>query len=101
MCRILHDTIDPRQKQQTHTSLIAANDVWHPTAKQQVLLSEFFRTYNLALYSNFGDGLIRQSEFGTVIGGNVTYTNKAANFLTVLAGVDYQRDAPRRLDLDH
>jgi hypothetical protein len=97
----LHDTIDPRQKEQTHTSLIAANDVWHPTAKQQVLLSEFFRTYNLALYSNFGDGLIRQSEFRTVIGGNVTYTNKAANFLTVLAGVDYQRDAPRRLDLDH
>jgi hypothetical protein len=45
--------------------------------------------------------LIRQSEFRTVTGGNATYTNKVAEFLTVLAGVDYQRDAPRRLDLDH
>ena len=97
----LHDTIDPRQKDQTHTALIAANDVWKLTAKQQVLLSGFFRTYNLALYSNFGDGLIRQSEFRTVTGGNATYTNKVAEFLTVLAGMDYQHDAPRRLDLDH
>jgi hypothetical protein len=97
----LHDTIDPRQKDQTHTGLIVANDVWHLTTKQQLLLSGFFRTYNLALYSNFGEGLIRQSEFRTVTGGNATYTNKVARFLTLLAGVDYQRDAPRRLDLDH
>src|SRR6266853_5798727 len=62
---------------------------------------DFFGTYNLALYSNFGDGLIRQSEFRTVTGGNATYTNKVAEFLTVLAGMDYQREAPRRLDLDH
>jgi hypothetical protein len=96
----LPDTIDPRQKDQTHTGLIAASDVWHLTARQQLLFSGFFRTYNLALYSNFGDGLIRQSEFRTVTGGNATYTNKVAEFLTVLAGVDYQRDAPRRLDLD-
>lgn len=39
-----HDTIDPRQKDQTHTGLIAANDVWHLTAKQQFLLSGLFRT---------------------------------------------------------
>lgn len=97
----LHDTIDPRQKDQTHAGLISANDVWHLTAKQQFLLSGLFRTYSLALYSNFGDGLIRQSEFRTMTGGNATYTNKVAEFLTVLAGVDYQRDAPRRLDLDH
>jgi hypothetical protein len=97
----LQDTIDPRQKDQTHTGLITASDVWKLTAKQQVLLSGFFRTYNLALYSNFGNGLIRQSEFRTVTGGNATYTNKVAEFLTVLAGMDYQHDAPRRLDLDH
>jgi len=97
----LHDTIDPRQKDQTHTGLFAANDVWRLGRNQQVLLSGLFRTYNLALYSNFGDGLIRQSEFRTVTGGNTTYTNKVAEFLTVLAGADYQRDAPRRLDLDH
>ncbi len=97
----LHDTIDPRQKDQTHTGLIAANDVWPLTSKQQFLFSGFFRTYNLALDSNFGDGLIRQSEFRTVTGGNATYTNKLGEMLTVLAGLDYQRDAPRRLDLDH
>jgi hypothetical protein len=97
----LHDTIDPRQKDQTHTGLIAANDVWHLSANQQLLLSGFFRTYNLALFSNFGDGLIRQSEFRTVTGANTTYTNKIAESLTFLAGLDYQRDAPRRDDLDH
>jgi len=97
----LHDTIDPRQRGQTHTGLIAANDAWNLTVKQQVLLSGFLRTYNLALYSNFGDGLIRQSEFRIVTGGNATYVNKVAEFMTVLAGVDYQRDAPHRLDLDH
>jgi hypothetical protein len=97
----LHDTIDPRQKDQTHTALIAANDAWRMSFNQQLLLSGFFRTYNLALYSNFGDGLIRQSEFRTVLGGNATYTNKVAEYLNVLAGLDYQRDAPRRDDLDH
>ena len=97
----LRDTIDPRQKDQTHSGLLAANDLWHLTATQQLSLSGFFRTYNLALDSNFGDGLIRQSEFRTVTGANATYTNKLAEFLSLLAGIDYQRDAPRRLDLDH
>ena len=97
----LRDTIDPRQKDQTHTGLVAANDTWKLTNRQQLLLSGFFRTYDLALYSNFGAGLIRQSEFRTVTGGNATYTNKVAEFLTLLVGADYQRDAPRRLDLDH
>ena len=97
----VHDTIDPRQKDQTHTGLTVVNDVWHLTTKRHLLLSGFFRTYNLALHSNFGDGLIRQSEFRTVRGGNATYTNKVAEFFTLLAGVDYQRDAPEHLDLDH
>ncbi len=96
-----HDTIDPRQKDQTHTGLLAANDDWKLSSSQQLSFSGFFRTYNLALYSNFGDGLIRQSEFRTVVGGNSVYTNRFAEFLTLLAGADYQRDAPRRLDLDH
>jgi Carboxypeptidase regulatory-like domain len=97
----LHDTIDPRQQDQTHTGLLALNDVWRITGSQQLQLSGFFRTYNLALFSNFGDGLIRQSEFRTVTGANGTYVNKFGDFLSVLAGVDYQRDAPRRDDLDH
>ncbi len=97
----LHDTIDPRQKDQTHTGLLALNDVWQLTSSQQLQLSSFFRTYNLSLFSNFGDGLIRQSEFRTVAGSNATYTNKLGDFLSLLAGVDFQRDAPRRDDLDH
>ncbi len=60
------DTIDPRQKDQTHTALAALNDAWRLTGSQQLQLSGFFRTYNLALFSDFGQGLIRQSEFRTV-----------------------------------
>jgi hypothetical protein len=97
----LHDTIDPRQKAQTHTAEIAANDVWRLSSAQELNLSAFFRSYNLALYSNFGDGLIRQSEFRTVTGGNGTYIRHLKEFVTLLVGTDYLRDAPRRLNLDH
>ena len=95
------DTIDPRQKDQTHTAEMVLNDVWRLTSSEQLQLSGFFRTYNLSLFSNFGDGLIRQSEFRTVSGGNATYVNRFNDFLSLLAGFDYQRDAPRRDDLDH
>jgi hypothetical protein len=97
----LHDTIDPRQKDQTHTGLIAVNDIWRATSSQQLQLSGFLRTYNLSLFSNFGDGLIRQSEFRTVAGSNATYLNKLNDFFSLLGGVDYQCDAPHRNDLDH
>jgi hypothetical protein len=95
------DTIDPRQKDQTHTALVAANDVWKLSGSQQLQLSGFFRTYNLALFSDFGQGLIRQSEFRTVAGGSANYVNHLAEYLSLLGGVDYQRDAPRHDDLDH
>src|SRR5580700_6926155 len=62
------DTIDPRQKDQTHTALVALNDVWKMGDHQDLQLSGFFRTYNLSLFSDFGLGLIRQSEFRTVTG---------------------------------
>ena len=97
----LHDTIDSRQKDQTHTGQLVVNDDWHLTRAQTLQLAGFFRTYNLALLSNFGDGLIRQSEFRTVEGGTTAYTGRITDSLSLLAGVDYQRDAPRRLDLDH
>ena len=97
----LGDTIDPRQKEQTHTALVALNDSWQLSSTQQLQLSGFFRTYNLSLYSDFGQGLIRQSEFRTVTGGNATYLNKVRDHLSLLAGLDYQREAPRRDDLDH
>jgi hypothetical protein len=95
------DTIDPRQKDQTHTALVVLNDVWKLDDHQELQLSGFFRTYNLSLYSDFGLGLIRQSEFRTVTGGNATYVNKIAKSFTLLAGMDYEREAPRRDDLDH
>ena len=95
------DTIDPRQKDQTHTALVALNDVWKLDDHQELQLSGFFRSYNLSLYSDFGLGLIRQSEFRTVTGGNATYVNKIAKSFTLLAGMDYEREAPRRDDLDH
>ena len=41
------DTIDPRQKDQTHTALVALNDVWKLGEHQELQLSGFFRTYNL------------------------------------------------------
>ena len=95
------DTIDPRQKDQTHTALVALNDVWKLGDHQELQLSGFFRTYNLSLFSDFGLGLIRQSEFRTVTGGSTAYVNHIANNFTVLAGLDYEREAPRRDDLDH
>ena len=97
----LDDSIDPRQKDQTHTALLAANDLWQPTPRQELQLSGFFRTYNLALYSNFGEGLIRQSEFRTEAGGSANYQNKVGEYLSLLAGLDYRREAPRRDNLDH
>jgi len=95
------DTIDPRQKDQTHTALVAVSDSWDLSASQQLQLSGFFRTYNLALYSDFGQGLIRQSEFRTVSGASADYTNKIAEYFSLLGGFDYQREVPRRDDLDH
>ena len=94
------DTIDPRQKDQTHTALAALNDQWQLSHHQQFQFSGFFRTYNLALYSNFGQGLIRQSEFRTVAGASASYLNKVAEEFSVLAGLDSEREAPRRDNLD-
>ena len=95
------DTIDPRQKDQTHTALVAMNDVWQLGRGQELELSGFFRTYSLSLFSDFGQGLIRQSEFRTVAGGSASYVNKISEYFSLLGGLDYEREAPRRDDLDH
>jgi hypothetical protein len=94
------DTIDPRQKDQTHTALVALNDVWQLPGSQQLQLSGFFRTYNLSLFSDFGQGLIRQSEFRTVAGASGNYLNKISEYVSLLGGFDYVREAPRRDGLD-
>ncbi len=94
------DTIDPRQQDQTHTALIAVNDTWEFDRSQQLQFSSFFRTYNLSLISDFGQGLIRQSEFRTEAGAGVNYVKRIAEYLSLLGGFDYQLEAPRRDDLD-
>lgn len=94
------DTIDPRQSDQTHTSLLVLSDTWTTSSHSQVRLSGFFRTYNLTLLSNFGDGLIRQSEFRTVTGGNATYAFSSGRDFSALAGVDLHRDFIPDLTLD-
>jgi len=94
------DTLDPRQHDQTHTALLAAADTWQLTPRQEVNLGGFFRTYNLDLFSNFGAGLIRQSEFRTAQGATANWRGQLAEWIEVMGGLDFHREAPRRDNLD-
>jgi hypothetical protein len=93
------DTIDNRQSDATHNILLVANDAWKISEQSQFFFSGFFRNYALQLRSNFGDGLIQQSESRNVLGGEAAYLGKVRPWISVLAGVDLRRDAPRDLDL--
>jgi hypothetical protein len=93
------DTIDPRQQDLTHTSLFVASDTWQISSKRQVQFSGFFRTYSLRLQSDFGDGLIRQSEFRTVAGGNTALNQQISGKVSFSAGLDLRQDAPRNAAL--
>jgi hypothetical protein len=97
----LGDTIDPRQRDQTHTSILAADDRWNFGDKDRLNSAGYFRTYNLALFSNFGEGLIRQSEFRTVEGGEVRETHTVAPWLQAMVGMGYDEDDIHRDNLDH
>ncbi len=97
----VNDTVDRRQRDQTHTSMFAANDEWTAGRLDVVAVSGFFRTYNLTLFSDFGEGLIRQSEFRTVEGGEARETHRFAKWLEGMAGILYNEDDVRRDDLDH
>jgi hypothetical protein len=86
--------------------ILAANDRWKTGASDEISFSGFFRTYNLTLDSNFGEGLIRQSEFRTVEGAEVRETHTFAPSLKAMglhamAGLAYNEDDPRRDNLDH
>jgi hypothetical protein len=104
-----NDTVDQRQQDHTHTTISVASDTWHINAQEQLTFSAFFRSYNLNLHSNFEPdftpsfifpaGLIAQSEVRTVVGGGLVYSQKIRNWLSLLAGIDLRRDAPRALDL--
>jgi len=97
--RLPGDTIDPRQQDLTHTSLFVASDTWQVSARRQLQFSGFFRTYSLRLQSDFGDGLIRQSEFRTVTGGNTAFSQQVTGKLSFTAGLDLRQDAPRNAEL--
>ena len=96
-----NDTIDNRQLDRTHNFLVVATDNWKLSQQRQLSFSGFFRNYALTLRSNFGDGLIQQSESRNVYGGETTYIQSVRPWLSLLAGVDLRRDAPRNLDLYH
>jgi hypothetical protein len=95
------DTIDNRQSDSTHNLLLAASDNWNFSDKGQLSFSAFFRNYALLLRSNFGDGLIQQSEHRNVGGGNAAYLERLRSWISLLAGVDLRSDAPGDLDLMH
>ncbi len=95
------DTIDNRQLDYTHNFLGVISDNWKLTEQRQLFFSGFFRNYALTLRSNFGDGLIQQSEQRNVFGGEAMYIQSVRHWLAFLAGVDLRRDAPRNLDLKH
>lgn len=97
----LNDTIDPRQRDQTHTGMLAADDQWKVGPSDVAAFSGFFRTYNLALFSNFGEGLIRQSEFRTVEGAEARETHTFKPWLESMAGLIYNEDDIHNDDLDH
>jgi hypothetical protein len=96
-----HDTIDNGQLDRTHNFLVVATDNWKLTDESQLSFSGFFRNYALTLRSNFGDGLIQQSETRNVFGGDASYIQSFGPWLSLLAGADLRRDAPGNLDLYH
>jgi hypothetical protein len=93
------DTIDNRQRDITHSVLAIASDNWKLSQRQALSFSGFYRNYALQLRSNFGDGLIQQSETRNVFGGEAMYIQSVRPWLAVMAGLDLRRDAPRNLDL--
>ena len=95
------DTIDNRQSDRTNNLLASASDSWKLDQQRQFNFAAFFRGYTLRLRSNFGDGLIQQSETRTVVGGEALYIQSVRPWIALLAGVDLRRDAPRNLDLKH
>jgi len=94
------DTIDVRQHEETSNGTVIFNDVWHLTEHRQFQFSGFYRYYTLDVRPNFGDGLIRQSEHRNVNSEDVLYTDRLSKAASLLAGVDFRREAPRGLNLD-
>jgi len=99
--RVAADTIDTRQLEETSNGALVLNDVWHLTARRQFQFSGFYRYYTLDVRPNFGDGLIRQSEHRNANSEDVLYMENFSKSFSLLAGIDFRREAPRGLALDH
>ena len=97
---VRNDTIDPRQQEETSNGALVLNDIWHLTERRQLQFSGFYRYYLLDVRPNFGDGLIRQSEHRNVNSEDVLYSENYKKAFSLLAGVNFRREAPSALDLD-
>jgi hypothetical protein len=94
------DTVDARQHEETSNGTVIFNDVWQLSDHRQFQFSGFYRYYTLDVRPNFGDGLIRQSEHRNVNSEDILYTNRFRKAASLLAGIDFRREAPRALNLD-
>jgi hypothetical protein len=95
------DTIDARQREETSNGAVIFNDLWHLTERRQFQFSGFYRYYTLDVRPNFGDGLIRQSEHRNANSEDILYGDSFSKSFSLLAGVNFRREAPRALALDH
>ena len=80
------DTIDNRQLDYTRNFLALATDNWKLSEKRQLSFSGFFRNYALTLRSNFGDGLIQQSETRNVVGGEAMFIQSVRHWVSLDGG---------------
>jgi hypothetical protein len=95
------DTIDARQREETSNGAVIFNDVWRLTDRRQFQFSGFYRYYTLDVRPNFGDGLIRQSEHRNTNSEDILYGESFSKSFSLLAGMNFRREAPRALALDH
>src|SRR6516225_6723525 len=98
---VADDTIDARQREETSNGAVSFNDVWHVTDRRQFQFSGFYRYYALDVRPNFGDGLIRQSEHRNANSEDIVYAESFSKSFSLLAGMNFRREAPRALALDH
>src|SRR5215471_5752700 len=96
---VADDTIDARQREETSNVAVILNDIWHLTDHRQFQFSGFCRYYTLDVRPNFGDGLIRQSEHRSVNSEDILYAETFSKSFSLLAGVNFRREAPRDVAL--
>jgi hypothetical protein len=95
------DTYDARQHEATSNGTMIVNDIWQLNTRRQFQFSGYYRYYTLDVRPNFGDGLIRQGEHRNGNSENILYSDRLTNAISLLAGADFRREAPRDLNLDH